>query len=189
LTTLFHKFLYLLILLGVLGGGLFLHQFFPSVMGELDSYFHLYQYNSSRMGVIPALRGRILDKNGYPITWSSRYFSLLYRIPTNISELKSDMLLIKDLVHFNHLSIQNQPKKNNLIILKGELTPEEMLTLGPIVDSNPNFKIKASFRREIRNDDARIINLVGKSKIIDSVEVGISGLEKLYNSRLTGVDG
>ena len=158
------------------------------MIADRDIYLQRLSLISWRTGTIPAMRGRILDKNGNPIAWSIRYFSLYYNVPKERTRFREDILSLNKILtiddRFNYLT---QPGKS--ISIKEELSPGEILKLRSYLQSNSRFRIRSNFRREYARNDAEALKIIGRTRVIESKEVGISGLENEYNARLTGIDG
>ena len=134
---------------------------------------------------IPAMRGRILDSEGHALAWSIRSFSLWYYNTENTEIVQTDMaklnafLQVKNKPHFDHNVIGPH-------LLKGSLTPDELISLEPFTRDHERFKITSHFIRRYIDHEVRSLVSLGETVIIDHQEVGISGIEKKYHHMLTG---
>lgn len=157
---------------------------------ERDSWLKQTENKSWRIGVLPALRGRILSRNGIPLAWSVRRFSLVYQIPSDPGILQQDWQKLQQKLHSPLpalLRVQaNAGKKLTLI---KTLRPSEMIQIEPLVAAIPRLKIAHSFRREHIQTNRSFLRLLGKTRVINDVEVGISGWERQFDPRLKGKDG
>ena len=157
------------------------------MVADRDVYIQPLSSDSWRIGRIPAMRGRILDKSGTPLAWSIRYFSLYYTVPDQRTRIEEDMGALGTIVTvppgLDHMS----PGRS--ILLKEELSPGEILKLRAYLKVNRRFRIGSSFRREYAFIHSDVRRMIGRIRLIDNKEVGISGLERRYNSRLIGKDG
>ena len=188
LNSLFRKRVTLLLIFFIAWGGLITYRLYQTMISKRSMYLQRFEVDSWRTGTIPPLRGRILDKDGKPLAWSIRYFSLSYDVPENPIRFAEDAQVLGTiLTNYRRLSARSLAGKS--VVLKTDLSPGEILKLRPLIQSNNRFRIKSSFRREYLTHEKKFINLIGSTHIIDNVEVGTSGLERKYNFRLTGRDG
>ena len=188
MNSFFRKRVNLLVLVFVSWGGLIIFRLYQTMISDREAYLQDFHANSWRIGTIPALRGRILDKNGNPLAWSIRYFSLSYDIPEDDEQFVQDITALNTvLTGYRHLTVRSLYGRS--VILKKGLSPGEILRLRPLVHSNNRFQIKSSFRREYANRAKELLSVIGRTQIVQNVEVGVSGLERKYNFRLTGQNG
>lgn len=136
---------------------------------------------------IPAVRGRILDRDGRLLAWSTRHFALRWRVPRDPARARSDLVRI----HARLPAIPNWHEGavvhcvGQEIMLTAELTVAECsvaLVLGREV---PGLRLKSYFQRH-RCSTPGIGELLGKVRIVDGVEIGISGAEKAHDALLRG---
>ena len=72
------------------------------------------------------------------------------------------------------------------LILKTNLTAAELEKADQLCENHPEFHISLRWERRIA---ATWEDIIGEVRQIDGVEVGISGLEKKYDSLLRGTPG
>ena len=142
-------------------------------------------------GVLPARRGRLLDRHGEALAWSERSLCLAYEKGADNEMVWSDMYVVDDLVGISASQARLEIAKSgrDQVILKRGLRARQLLELRSLVHRNPRFSIVTRFIRRHRCSDARIRRQLGITRQYGRREVGISGWEKHYNHRLTGVEG
>ena len=154
---------------------------------DRETYLRSLNFDSWRVGKIPSMRGRILDRHGRPLAWSVRFFSLYYDVAIEPTRIKEDIAELGSIVTISRRLDYLQPGKT--VLLKEELSPGEILKLRPYLKGNRRFRVSSSFRREYALKDSKVLKMIGRTRIIENKEVGISGFENTYNPRLIGTDG
>ena len=77
---------------------------------------------------------------------------------------------------------------NNKILIKKNLTAEEFKSSLTLLDNTPSLSIELYFLRQ-NIDTPEIKKIIGTAKFINGKWIGISGLEKEYDTFLNGEDG
>ena len=188
MTSLFKNRSNLLLFLFVLWGGLLLLRLYQIMGVDRDDYLRQSQGKSWKIGVVPALRGRILNQNGEPLSWSVRFFSLYYNVPTDQATIDGDLSELKRISDIADNSISDMSRFRQVMI-ESELTPEGISTLQAFVKENSRFFIRSRFERRHSRRISRIQRVIGNTTMINNHEVGVSGLERRFNNRLRGIDG
>ncbi|OGV39111.1 MAG: hypothetical protein A2020_13530 [Lentisphaerae bacterium GWF2_45_14] len=136
-------------------------------------------------GIIPSVRGRILDKNKKILAWTEKYFDL-FLTGAGYIEIRRENEMMAELADI----IVLEPIKINskTMLLKKNLSPEEIILIDMIVSKYPEFKIiPRDERRTI--DYSRVRSIIGTVKIEDNMMIGVNGLERTHNRLLSGSDG
>jgi cell division protein FtsI/penicillin-binding protein 2 len=167
---------------------LILLRLYQIMIVDRDDYLQQLEKDSWRTGTLPAIRGRILDQNGTPLAWSIRSFSLYYEPSRESRQSETDFLTVYKVLSLDPDSIP-EVSGEQAVLIKDQLTPEDLLKLRPIMAENKAFRIESRFRRKYASNDSRLRRTLGSTTIIDNREVGVSGMEKEHNMRLTGIDG
>ncbi len=131
-------------------------------------------------GVLPAPRGRILDRGGVPLAWSERYFDL-----QQVSGVSS---VDRERLRAVLPQVEVPAFRGEKTVLKRGLSPDEILALEPVVKGSGAFRIVSRSER-LTVSSVGIRRLLGGVELRDGVQVGISGLEADYNAALTGHSG
>ncbi len=156
---------------------------------DSDYFLNYFKGKTWKTGTIPALRGRLLDRNGQLIAWSVRKFSLYYKVTTgNKDSVDIDLQKLNKLIQIQ-LSLVDDAATNSLVLLKSNLKPVELLKLERFMKDNPQFYVKSYFEREKFNDRRDVKRIIGRTSIQKDNEIGVSGLERQFNDRLVGKDG
>ncbi len=142
-------------------------------------------------GVLPALRGRLVDRNGVPLAWSERSFALSYKRPESIEVLWRDMHELDRILGLSATQLAtrvlNWPRST--VTIRTGLGAGEVLKLRDTVAGNSRFTITSRYRRRTLSGIPRFQRQLGETRQYGRREVGISGWERLYNEKLAGVDG
>ena len=144
---------------------------------------------SLERGIVPAIRGRILDRNGHPLAWSTRQFDLSWKIPRNEEHAQLQLRQIQQ-----QLALQTPTKAEVLesagkeIVLGKDLAPEAVTAMEPLCRSLSSLRLQSSFIRH-RHPAAQLRKTLGEVNIVNGIEVGISGAEKAHDAILRGHSG
>ncbi len=155
---------------------------------DSDYFLNYFQGKTWKTGTIPALRGRLLDRNGLPIAWSVRKFSLYYNVADGKDTVDGDLQKLNQLIQVNP-SLADNVAVNTRVLLKSNLTPAELLKLEPFINDHPQFFVKSYFEREKFNNRVDVRRIIGRTLLQENSEIGASGLERQFNDRLVGKDG
>ncbi len=146
-----------------------------------------------RTFVIPALRGRILDADGRPLAWSTRFFFVTYRRAESELVVWQDLRELQDACGWNAEEMAALLKQlpQPVVTLQRDLTPETMVAFKKNLSNHPRLTLAQGFKRHHwsgMND--RLAVWLGRTRQFGRREVGISGLEKKLNKDLlSGKDG
>lgn len=174
----------LLFFFGLWGAVLASSLFYYTVYAR-DKYMRKGDEISLRRGIIPALRGQILDKNGVKLAWSEIHYDLiLTKVPKFYLQKSSLFSKLKTLI--GGFKLKEQPGGESLIMR--DIQPELVKELEPLVKQYRDLTIR--LRTERRHlDDPAYTKIIGDVKMGDSGLDGISGLEYKYNDELKGKAG
>ncbi len=138
-----------------------------------------------REAEIPALRGRILDRNGIPAAWSELYHELiLERIPDS-PRRRENLRQRMERVLPGAPAWTGKPP----ILLKSNLAPDEIVLFAREFRLFPEVRIVPAMRR-VAAGSSEIRERIGKTAENNAGEiVGISGLERKYDMELSGRAG
>ena len=142
-------------------------------------------------GVIPPLRGRLLDRNGIPLAWSTRHFALRWDVPADLDQLRKDWQVIRQ--HSPALdSDWDVPRliahAGSTTDLAKDLGAERILHVEPLCERVPGLTIGSYFVRHYhRNPHVR--KRLGKVRTVKGIQVGISGDERRHDTLLRGCPG
>lgn len=148
-----------------------------------DYYLEEGNRNAWRSGIIPAARGRILDKNGLALAWTRRYHDLLIEVYPDLC--RSNSMLIKELNGKIHGLTPDE--KNERYIKKG-LSPYEIQLLRDYISKYRGIKIIPRFER-MYVDYPEVRKFLGKVEMYDGKYYGVDGAERKYDFELNGTDG
>lgn len=137
-----------------------------------------------RRGVIPAPRGRIVDRVGQPLAWTERQYDLwLERMPEQPSRQRRLAGSLAELLG------GDLPQLAQQACLRRNLTPDEINALAIHLSRYPELRVIPRFPR-IAVDYAAVRQHIGDVAVLDESGVtGISGWEREYNPTLRGHDG
>ena len=134
-------------------------------------------------GTLPALRGRIIDRNGVVLAWSERYFDLC--ISSDSVELMPEPEEIEPLKLILPRLKYSPPERE----LCRNLTPAEIMTLeGVIRDGKFPLYIRLREERIVVNTP-ELRRRVGTVRPENGILTGESGWEKEFDHILSAVSG
>ncbi len=151
-----------------------------------SAYGNTYRQEASAMatlkGELAARRGSIYDEKGQLIAWSERCYDLVYDPQRTVGNrfAKVQLLLKTHLPTARPLTTPGVER-----MLKTNLTAAELEIADELNESYPELDIVLRWERRIAANRTDL----GEVRQIDSAEIGISGLEKEYNSYLQGTPG
>lgn len=156
----------------------------------LDRDIYLDQMTSSAwcQGTIPAIRGRILDKNGRPLAWSTRHFKLQWKAPVSSNRFYRELKIIRQTLQMSDKAFPNSLKKNNAITLIEDLRPANFEAGTVLSEKLQTVQINSYFKRH-RVSDPRLHRRLGKVVSRNGTQVGVSGAELEHDSLLRGRPG
>lgn len=160
---------------------------FHYTVTERESYLRQSRQSSEREGVIPAIRGRILDRDGRPIAWSTRHYDLRVKQLQSLVSVKRRRIIVDRLAG----RVQPQPTCEDILpgrTLKKDLSPGEVQEFGDLLEQLPELTITPRFERRTV-DYAAAKALLGKTESKGGVSVGVSGYELKLDGDLRGQDG
>ncbi len=166
-----------------------LFRFFQIMVIDRDDLLRRYQATSWRQGTLPALRGRVIDRNGVPLSWSTRHFVLSYHVADDISVVRRDLeaaAQVADLPLDPMLDLVGRVEAEK-VRLATDLAPGQVHAIASL--RNPRLDIDTTFRRNRAALDASLLRSLGQTRVFGQVEVGISGWEQEFDRRLRGQDG
>jgi cell division protein FtsI/penicillin-binding protein 2 len=137
-----------------------------------------------RRGVIPAPRGRIVDRAGQPLAWTERQYDLwLERLPEQASRQRRLGNSLAELFG------GDPPRLALSGCLRRNLTPTQINALAIHLSRYPELRVVPRFPR-IAVDYAAVRQRIGDVAVLDDRGgIGISGWEREHEVRLRGCDG
>lgn len=159
------------------------HLFYYSIWSR-DYYLERGRKLSEKDGIIPAMRGMIIDNNKIPLAWNERYYDLFLR---PYAGFPSRQKRIFRSLHRIFPNIQYRENETE-ICLKRNLPPTIQLKCAEIIKYFPELELRPRVIR-IYIDSPELQNYLGKTENLDGKLRGISGLEKKYNGLLKGKNG
>jgi len=160
------------------------HVFYYTVYAR-DSYLAEGDKLAMRKGIIPSIRGKILDKNGLELAWTEKYFDLYLNNEPEIYLRKTSLLAALEKILGNPVNLAKDAER---LLVKKNLDPETLLKLEPLLSEYPEIKIIQRFERRCV-DYPDVKALIGKVELKDARLHGYSGLEMAYDEALYGRDG
>ena len=142
-------------------------------------------------GVVPAARGRILDRNGRVLAWSERLFDIHWRVPRDLEQGEA-MRRVFAQVPWLQAAIPQplRPEHSGTRLeLAHDQPAERVVQLEALSEQLPGLEITARFQRHVVPDPA-LRHYLGQVRCrADGTEVGISGVELGHDDILQGLPG
>ena len=141
---------------------------------------------SLREGEIPAVRGSIFDKNGEKLAWTQISYDLyLKNNPT--SDKQKNHLIKKIRNIFPNITPPIEFYPDDKIIIKN-LTPKNLKSIQLILSNTSELTVKPRLERSTI-DIPKAKEYIGTARYINDTWIGLSGIEKKYDSYLNGSNG
>ena len=155
------------------------HFYFAVIMR--DHYRRTRDSISLRRGVIPAVRGEILDRNGVKLAWTEvRYDLVLTHLPGYYLRKKR---LIEALAETSPEFRVDENVLSEQVIYRN-LSTKMIHDLQSLFSEFNELQLKKQLLR--RYSDPELSDYVGRVKLTDGIMVGVSGMEKKYDKELAG---
>lgn len=158
---------------------------------DRDRYLEAMQRDAVFSGVVPAARGRILDRDGRLLAWSERVFAVHWRVPRSADQAGA-LVAILDAEPWLTATLSRPLPTAALgtrLELARDLPAELAVRLQPLADQVPGLEITAGFRREVVLDPEWREYIGRVTHGADGTEEGISGVERDYDDILRGLPG
>lgn len=145
---------------------------------------------SVQEGVTPALRGRLLDRDGRPLAWSTRHVALVWEVPPDAAVAAARFEEIRRRCGVLALvpATEALGGLGRLVTLARDVPPEDMPRVDTLCRALPGLRLESYFVRHVHPQTTRRVAL-GTVMLIDGIEVGVSGAEKSHDSLLRGRSG
>lgn len=139
-----------------------------------------------REAEIPALRGRILDRNGIPAAWSELHHNLILE---SLPESRRRRNALQRFLQRDFPAVKLPHSLKEPLVLKADLAPDEIVRYSKRVKNLPEVRIvPVILRMTVANPEAR--RMIGATAWNEAGElVGVSGLEKEHDMTLSGRSG
>lgn len=139
----------------------------------------------------PALRGRLLDRDGRPLAWSTRHVALVWEAPADAALAAARLEDIRRCVGDLTLTAAAESSDSLLgrtVTLADDLMPASVVRLDAVCRAIPGLRLDSYFVRHVHALAAQRI-AIGTVMLVDGHEVGVSGAEKMHDSLLRGRPG
>lgn len=143
-----------------------------------------------RVGTIPALRGRLLDRSGLPLAWSERRFDLIWQPADNVTDRQADFHALLACLNVDPQEtwrlMQRSPEA---LVLCEDVDAGTFACLAPLVADNGRFRLRHRFIRRRAAGLEGLYGAIGEVRRFGQREAGTCGWEKRYDLELRGQDG
>lgn len=160
---------------------------FQVMILDRDEYLEQITAISWQQDTIPAMRGRILDRTGRPLAWSTRHFKLEWEIPP-ARNFYAQSKLIRDTLQLSSTVFPDAVAGETVVTLIPDIEPGEFTQASRLADTVEEVRLVSYFKRH-RIDGAKLRNRLGQTVLRNGMEVGISGAELAHDSLLRGRPG
>jgi cell division protein FtsI/penicillin-binding protein 2 len=141
-------------------------------------------------GVIPALRGRLLDSEGNVLAWSVRRLRLLWLPPADTEAAgKAAERIRRALPWVSGQRLEGiEPHGEPMpIVLANNLKPEDVLAVKRA--QLPDLRVETYVERRRAEVSAAMLRRIGTVRWENGVSLGVSGFEREHNALLAGQAG
>ena len=159
------------------------HLFYYSIWAR-EYYLERGRKLSEKSGIIPARRGRIIDKNQVPLAWNERYYDLhLAPFSGFPNRHKRIFRALRKIIP----EIEYQENESE-ICLQANIHPVMQLQCAELIRYFPEIELRSRVKRIYANYP-ELQAYLGKTENREGILRGISGLEMQYNNSLKGKNG
>jgi cell division protein FtsI/penicillin-binding protein 2 len=158
---------------------------------DRDRYLEAMHREAIFEGVVPAARGRILDRDSRVLAWSDRVFAVHWRVPRDAGQA-SALLALLDTEPWLTATLPHPFPPTALglrLELARDLPAERAVRLQTLADQVPGLEIAAGFRRHLAPVPGWREYIGRVARGADGTEVGLSGVEREYDDILRGLPG
>ncbi len=153
-----------------------------------DEYIRQCESVARRQGKIPQLRGRILDRNGIPLAWTLKTFTLHVEKKMLSSKTKDFPEKITDFLVSKSLASRDRIHEDEKVFSIAGLSPEALEELKNFSHIPQSASIRPSFERKTV-DYKKVKEIIGETAEINAEMKGVSGAEEEWDSELSGRPG
>ena len=172
----------LVIILSLAGAFFLLRHFPPRLMSTL-------RHDAWIEGELPAPRGRLLDRSGAPLAWSTRHFSLYWRVPADSRERREAMAILRTSVAGIRLGeAEASTLVGREVLLRDVLSGTEVLAVSRLRGELGGLEVRSYTMRHNAGGPA-LASLIGAVQVMEGREHGVSGAEHTHDAVLSGRPG
>jgi cell division protein FtsI/penicillin-binding protein 2 len=156
-----------------------------------DRYLVEMTQSSWEQGVVPAMRGRILDVDGRQLAWSTRHFELAWHVPADEVDAWNQWQQIAAALGESAPALD--PTRlpmlaERTLVLQRDITPAQADAWRDTIEAMTLLQLRPYFRRH-NHPHRRIRQLIGQVVTVEGMEVGAEGAELTHDSLLRGRPG
>lgn len=162
------------------------HIFYYSVI-KRDSLIEEVELLAWREADVPAVRGRILDKNGVPLAWTTLKNDLIIeRVPSRKSRADAIPAAFERVLGKKRCDFSNMTSS---AVVAHSLTPDEIVALDKTLRAYPELRVIVRMER-CRIDYPEVRKIIGRTAYDTGGRItGIDGYERDMDAALSGKDG
>lgn len=153
---------------------------------DRDQYLTEMTKRSVFVGRVPSRRGRLLDREGRILAWSTRHFRLGWDVPQDTAAALRDWAGLKatcdDLPRWSESEICERVGTSLWVLEDFDVTT---VTSAQRLMAIQGVRLESFFVRHYCSDPA-LARSLGRVKVVDGVEVGVAGAEKTHDALLRG---
>ena len=156
-----------------------------------DRYLLEMTQSSWEQGVVPAMRGRILDIDGRPLAWSTRHFELVWRVPADEVEAWNQWQQIAAVLGESAPALDSTRLpmlSGRTLVLQRDVAPAQADRWRDTIEKMVSLQVRPYFSRH-NHPHPRIRELIGQVATVEGMEVGTEGAELTHDSLLRGRPG
>lgn len=142
-------------------------------------------------GTIPPLRGRLLDRDGTPLAWSTRVFSLHWHVPWDKDAALHEWRSFRSVLATLGCGLNEEgvlDAVGTTVELRRELDEASIAVLETFPDPPGTVELESRLVRHYY-PDPKLRRILGEIEVRDGIELGVSGMEQTHDLLLRGVPG
>lgn len=157
---------------------------------QRDHFLALMEDEAWRVADVPALRGRILDREGTPLAWSTRHFRVVFRVPRDAAVAARRLERIRSAVSQIASVEATSPVPGQTLVLADDPPPGQLAVWTELAAGADDLRVESYTRRHYCPDASpNLRQRLGAVRTVDGQTYGVEGEEDQHDHLLRGTAG
>ncbi|MFW5893951.1 MAG: hypothetical protein ACOCUY_02330, partial [Verrucomicrobiota bacterium] len=143
-----------------------------------------------RVADVPALRGRILDREGTPLAWSTRHFRVVFRVPAEPAAASRRLERIRSAVPQAATVDPDSLVPGQTLVLAEDPSPNQLAAWTKLATGAEDLRVESYFQRHYyEHASPNLRQRLGTVRTINGQTYGVAGEEERHDHLLRGTAG
>ncbi len=157
---------------------------------QRDHFVALMEDEAWRVADVPALRGRILDREGTPLAWSTRHFQVVFDVPRDATAAAQRLTRIRSAVPQAEKVDRGSLVPGQARVLADDPPPSQLAAWTELATGAEDLRVESYTQRHyIPNASPSLRRRLGAVRTVDGQTYGIAGEEERHEHLLRGTAG